>query len=47
MVAVCQMGVMPGLFVLAGFVVLCGGAVVPRSVLVMLRCLAVMFSAFV
>ena len=42
-----HMGMVPGLFVFARFVVLGGGAVVPRSVLVMLRCLAMMFSAFV
>jgi hypothetical protein len=47
MVAVCQMGIVPCLFVVASFVVLCGGPVVPRSVLVVVRCLAVNFGAFV
>jgi hypothetical protein len=47
MVAVCQMGMVPRLFVVTSFVVLCGGPVVPCSVLVVVRCLAVMFGAFV
>jgi hypothetical protein len=41
------MGMVPCPFVVAGFVVLCGGPVVPCSLLVVVRCLAVMFGAFV
>lgn len=47
MVPVCHMGMVPRLLVVARFVVLRGGPVVMRGMLVMLRCLAVMFSAFV
>ncbi len=47
MVAVCQVGMVGGGFVIAAFMVLGGFAVVARSVVVVLRCLLVMLNCFV
>ena len=45
-VAVCKMGVVARLLVVAFFVVLCGSLVVIRGMLVVFRCAAMMFGAF-
>jgi hypothetical protein len=47
MVAMRQMSVMAGLFVIACFVVFCCIEMMVRSLLMMLRCLAMMFGALV
>jgi len=46
MVPVCNVGVMPGLFVITGFVMFGRFAMMPRGKLVMLGCALVMLRAF-
>ena len=47
MMAMRQVSVMTSFLVFACVVVFCGGQMVPRSLLMMFRCLAMMFGAFV